>query len=96
MLQRPRRSNILAPLLRVSRKFRHAPPDEDGADTRAQAARADTWVLPSLLYGIRPDERELRNTVVWLSCGFDRSPSLSTVNEEMVRTYRDHGARNLL
>ena len=29
------------------------------------------------VYGIRPVERELRNTVVWLSCGFDR-PRLST------------------
>ena len=27
------------------------------------------------IYGIRPVERELRNTVVWLSCGFDRPPS---------------------
>jgi hypothetical protein len=26
------------------------------------------------IYSIRPIERELRNTVVWLSCGFDRSP----------------------
>ncbi len=29
------------------------------------------------IYGIRPVERELQNTVVWLSCGFDR-PRLST------------------
>ncbi len=29
------------------------------------------------IYGIRPVERELRNAVVWLSCGFDR-PRLST------------------
>ncbi len=27
------------------------------------------------IYGIRPIERELRNAVVWLSCGFDRPPS---------------------
>ncbi|MEA5387248.1 transposase [Haloarculaceae archaeon H-GB11] len=27
------------------------------------------------IYGTRPVERELRNTVVWLSCGFDRPPS---------------------
>ena len=32
------------------------------------------------VYGIRPVERELRNTVVWLSCGFDRPPSRDTVN----------------
>ena len=27
------------------------------------------------IYGIRPVARELNNTVVWLSCGFDRPPS---------------------
>jgi len=27
------------------------------------------------VYGIRPVTRELQNTVVWLSCGFDRPPS---------------------
>ena len=32
------------------------------------------------IYGIRPVERELRNTVVWLSCGFDRSPSRDAVD----------------
>jgi len=32
------------------------------------------------IYGIRPGERELRNTVVWLSCGFDRPPSSDAVN----------------
>ncbi len=26
-------------------------------------------------FGIRPIERELQNTVVWLGCGFDRPPS---------------------
>jgi hypothetical protein len=32
------------------------------------------------VYGIRPVERELRNTVVWLSCGFDRPPSRDAVD----------------
>ncbi|EMA07292.1 ISH11 transposase [Haloarcula marismortui ATCC 33800] len=32
------------------------------------------------IYGIRPVERELRNTVVWLSCGFDRPPSRDTAD----------------
>jgi len=32
------------------------------------------------IYGIRPVERELNNTVVWLSCGFDRPPSRDAVN----------------
>ncbi|MCD2201128.1 IS5/IS1182 family transposase, partial [Halobacterium sp. KA-4] len=32
------------------------------------------------IYGIRPVERELRNTVVWLSCGFDRPPSRDAVD----------------
>jgi hypothetical protein len=27
------------------------------------------------IYGIRPVERELRNTVVWLNCGLNRPPS---------------------
>jgi hypothetical protein len=31
------------------------------------------------IYGIRPVERELQNTVVWLSCGFDRPPSRGAV-----------------
>ena len=31
------------------------------------------------IYGIRPGERELRNTVVWLSCGSDRPPSRNAV-----------------
>jgi hypothetical protein len=31
------------------------------------------------IYGIRPVERELRETVVWLSCGFDRPPSRNAV-----------------
>ena len=32
------------------------------------------------IYGIRPVERELQNTVVWLSCGFDRLPSGDAVD----------------
>jgi hypothetical protein len=32
------------------------------------------------IYGIRPVERKLRNTVVWLSCGFDRPPSRDAVD----------------
>jgi len=32
------------------------------------------------IYGIRPIERELQNTVVWLSCGFDRPPSRDAVD----------------
>jgi hypothetical protein len=32
------------------------------------------------IYGIRPVERELQNTVVWLSCGFDRPPSRDAVD----------------
>ncbi|WP_458187807.1 transposase [Haladaptatus sp. NG-WS-4] len=32
------------------------------------------------IYGIRPVERELRNAVVWLSCGFDRPPSRDAVD----------------
>jgi len=32
------------------------------------------------IYGIRPVERELRNTVVWLSCGFDRPSSRDAVD----------------
>lgn len=32
------------------------------------------------IYGIRSVERELRNTVVWLSCGFDRPPSRDAVD----------------
>jgi len=28
------------------------------------------------VYGIRPVTRELQNTVVWLSCGFDRSTAV--------------------
>jgi hypothetical protein len=32
------------------------------------------------IYGIRPVERELRNAVVWLSCGFDRPPSRDVVD----------------
>ncbi len=32
------------------------------------------------IYGIRPVERELRNTVIWLSCGFDRPPSRDAVD----------------
>ena len=32
------------------------------------------------IYGIRPVERELRNAVVWLSCGFDRLPSRDAVD----------------
>ena len=31
------------------------------------------------IYRIRPVERELQNTVVWLSCGFDRPPSRDAV-----------------
>ncbi len=31
------------------------------------------------IYGIRPVEEELRNTVVWLSCGFDRPPSRDVI-----------------
>ncbi|MFD1562783.1 transposase [Haloarchaeobius amylolyticus] len=32
------------------------------------------------IYGILPVERELQNTVVWLSCGFDRPPSRDAVD----------------
>jgi hypothetical protein len=32
------------------------------------------------IYGIRPVERELRNTVVWLSCGLDRPPLRDAVD----------------
>ncbi len=32
------------------------------------------------IYGVRPVERELQNTVVWLSCGFDRPPSRDAVD----------------
>jgi hypothetical protein len=32
------------------------------------------------IYGIHPVARELRNTVVWLSSGFDRSPSRDAVD----------------
>jgi hypothetical protein len=32
------------------------------------------------IYGIRSVERELQNTIVWLSCGFDRPPSRDAVN----------------
>jgi len=32
------------------------------------------------IHGIRPVERELRNTIVWLSCGFDRPPSRDAVD----------------
>jgi hypothetical protein len=32
------------------------------------------------IYGIRPVTRELQNTVVWLSCGFDRPPSRDAVD----------------
>jgi len=31
------------------------------------------------IYRIRPVERELQNTVVWLSCGFNRPPSKDAV-----------------
>jgi hypothetical protein len=46
--------------------------------------------------GIGPVERELRNTVVWLSCGFDRSPSRDSVDrfltefEHIVNKMFDH------
>ncbi len=32
------------------------------------------------IYGIRPVTRELQNTTVWLSCGFDRPPSRDAVD----------------
>jgi len=32
------------------------------------------------IYGIRPVAREFQNTVIWLSCGFDRSPSRDAVD----------------
>ena len=32
------------------------------------------------IYGIRPVKRELQNTVVWFSCGFDRPPSRDAVD----------------
>ena len=32
------------------------------------------------IYGIRPVTRELQNTIVWLSCGFDRPPSRDAVD----------------
>ena len=32
------------------------------------------------IYGIRPVARELNNTVVWLSCGFDRPPLRDAVD----------------
>ncbi|WP_313686173.1 transposase [Halobellus marinus] len=48
------------------------------------------------IYGIRPVERELRNTVVWVSCGFDRPPSRDAVDrfltdlEHVVDEVLDH------
>jgi hypothetical protein len=48
------------------------------------------------IYGIRPVERELQNTVVWLSCGFDRPPSRDAVDrfladlEQVVTDVFDH------
>jgi len=44
------------------------------------------------IYGIRPVERELQNTVVWLSCGFDRPPSRDAVDRFLTDLSR-HGAR---
>jgi hypothetical protein len=32
------------------------------------------------IYGIRPIARELQNTLVWLSCGFDRPPSRDAID----------------
>jgi len=32
------------------------------------------------IYGIRPVARELQNTIVWLSCGFDRPLSRDAVD----------------
>ncbi len=32
------------------------------------------------IYGVRPGERELQNTFVWLGCGFDRPPSRDAVD----------------
>ena len=36
------------------------------------------------IYGIRPVERELQNTVVWLSCGFDRPRLLTAVDRFLI------------
>jgi hypothetical protein len=48
------------------------------------------------IYGIRPVARELHNTVVWLSCGFDSPPSRDAVDrfltdlEHVVEDVFDH------
>ena len=48
------------------------------------------------IYGIRPIARELQNTFVWLSCGFDRLPSGDAVDrfltdlEHVVGAVFDH------
>jgi len=36
------------------------------------------------IYGIRPVERELQNTVVWLNCGFASSLRSLTTNAEII------------
>ena len=35
------------------------------------------------IYGIRPAARELQNTFIWLSCGFDRPPSRDAVDRSL-------------
>ncbi len=48
------------------------------------------------IYGIRPVNRELQNTIAWLSCGFDRPPSRDVVDrfltdlEHVVGNVFDH------
>jgi len=53
-------------------------PRSPGANTRSSPPalfRAFLHCYYKNVYGIRPVTRELQNTVVWLSCGFDRPPS---------------------
>jgi len=54
-----------------------------GANTRSSPPalfRAFLHCYYKNVYGIRPVTRELQNTVVWLSCGFDRPPSRDAVD----------------
>ena len=48
------------------------------------------------IYGIRPVERELRNTVVWLSCGFASWSSSPTTNPETIREARSSWCERFL
>jgi len=58
-------------------------PRSPGANTRSSPPalfRAFLHCYYKNVYGIRPVTRELQNTVVWLSCGFDRPPSRDAVD----------------